>query len=188
MTKDECRVIFKESWHKAVQKDFYPTYIMGSWIGRAYFMREICMLLFPENNIADKLNFDEYEKASATQSRSTQNDFEKLGILTTQFEEQELTNVNKGNVVFIKFENTTLLKKLAGKVTNYLYMGDNVLFDANLGHMIDWSEWKQNDEWAPRLLFYAKISCNNSISLDGKQFRPNGEADKLIWEEFWSKV
>ena len=188
MTKDECRVIFKESWHKAVQKDFYPTYIMGSWIGRAYFMREICMLLFPENNIADKLNFDEYEKASATQSRSTQNDFEKLGILTTQFEEQELTNVNKGNVVFIKFENTTLLKKLAGKVTNYLYMGDNELFDANLGHMIDWSEWKQNDEWAPRLLFYAKISCNNSISLDGKQFRPNGEADKLIWEEFWSKV
>jgi len=188
MTKDECRSIFKDAWHKAVEKDFYPTHIMGSYIGRAHFMSEICMLLFPENNIADKLNFDEYEKASATQIRSTKNDFEKLGILTIPFEDQELTNVNKGEVVFLKLENETLLKKLAGKVINYLYMGDNLLLDANMGHIIDWSEWKQNVEYTPRLMFYAKISCNNSISLDGKQFRPNGEADKLIWEEFWSKI
>jgi hypothetical protein len=188
MTKDECRSIFKEAWHKAIQKEFYPKYIMGAHVGGIYFLRDICMQLFPENNIADQLNYEQYEKVSATQIRATTNDFGKLGLLTTQFEKQELTNVNKGDVVFIKLENSTLLKKLAGKITSYLYMGNNLLFDINLGHIIDWLEWKQNGEWSPRLLFSVRNSGNNSISIDGKQFRPNGEADKLIWDEFWSKV
>jgi hypothetical protein len=146
------------------------------------------MLLFPENNIAGQLDFEAYEKAGATQLRATQNDFKRLGILTAPFEEQELSSLNKGNVVFLIVENPTLLKKLGTKIINYLYMGDDLLFDANMGCIINWSEWKENTEWMPRLLFYAQISCNNSISIDGKQFRPNGDADKLIWEEFWSKV
>lgn len=188
MTKDECRAIFKTAWYKAIQKDIYPKHLMGSYIGRAYFMSEICMLLFPENNIAGQLDFEAYEKAGATQLRATQNDFKRLGILTAPFEEQELSSLNKGNVVFLIVENPTLLKKLGTKIINYLYMGDDLLFDANMGCIINWSEWKENTEWMPRLLFYAQISCNNSISIDGKQFRPNGDADKLIWEEFWSKV
>jgi hypothetical protein len=184
MTKDECRAIFKTAWYKAIQKDIYPKHLMGSYIGRAYFMSEICMLLFPENNIAGQLDFEAYEKAGATQIRATQNDFKRLGILTAPFEEQNLTNVNKGDVVFLIIENPTLLKKLGTKIINYLYMGDDLLFDANMGCIINWSEWKENTEWIPRLLFYAYLSFDTSVT----QFRPNGDADKLIWEEFWSKV
>ena len=189
MTKTECRAIFKQAWYKAIQKDIYSKHILGSYVARAYFMSEIAMLLFPENNIADQLNFDAYEKAGSTQIRATQNDFKRLGILTTPFEEQELTNVNKGNVVFLIVENPTLLKKLGTKIITYLYMGDDLLFDASMGCIINWLEWKENTEWPPRLLFYAYLSFDSSATAkDGKQFRPHGDDDKLIWNEFWSKV
>jgi hypothetical protein len=188
MTKSECRAIFKQAWYKAIQKDIYSKHIIGSFVARAYFMSEICMLLFPENNIADQFDFEAYEKAGVTQLRATKNDFKSLGILSIPFEEQELTNVNKGDLVFLIVENPILLKKLSTKIINYLYMGDDLLL-YNMGCVINWAEWKLNIEYVPRLLFYAKPSFDTSSTLkDGKQFRPHGDDDKLIWNEFWSKV
>lgn len=189
MTKSECRAIFKKAWYRAIQKDIYTEHVMGYIIARAYFMSEISMLLFPENNIADRFDFEAYEKRGPTQLRATINDFKSLGILTTQFEEQELSNLDKGNVVFIILENSILLKKLGSKITNFLYLGNDLLFDSSLGCIINWAEWKENTEWTPRLLFYAYLSFDSSTTLkDGKQFRPHGDDDKLIWNEFWSKI
>ena len=131
MTKSECRAIFKKAWYKAIRKDIYTKHVMGYIIARAYFMSEISMSLFPENNIADRFDFEAYEKRGPTQLRATINDFKSLGILTTQFEEQELSNLDKGNVVFIILENSILLKNLGSRITNFLYLGNNLLFDSS---------------------------------------------------------
>jgi len=213
MTVDECRRIFKNAWYKSIQRELYPTNSIMLPMGEImYFMRDISMELFPENNSAGRYDFDAGYLTSTTEGFAfigTERAYLNYKPMVAGIgpdhadnpdgwgwktkETQSFTDINKGDGVHIVIENDTLLKKMTAsfhKVVTCIYLGDNLLFHRSLGCVIDFEEWKNNIEWTPRLVAHSIITGDTSKTLDedGKQVRPHGDDDITRWREFWSKL
>lgn len=193
MNLDEKRRIFKDAWVKSLKKDLYPKHINGSNIAINHFLCNISMSLFPDNNISGELNFEQYEIHAVQMLRAIKNDLKQAGTILVPFEEQTLDSLPQealGMPVFIILEHPLLLRKLGSKIINYLYMGEDLLMDSYLGSVLHWDNWKLNDEWRPRLLFYTKLPFDGvkRMEVDNKWLRPYDEADKAVWLDFWSGI
>ena len=193
MTPEERRAIFKPAFVKALKKDLYPRYVNGSNIAINHFVMEISLSLFPNNNISDDLDFEQYELTGAVIQKSVQHDLKQTGVKIHHFSEQSLDSLTSsayGCPLYIILENPILLRKLGSKIMTYMYLGDDLLMDSFLGTVVHWDNMKLNNEWKPRLLFWTELPFDGvkRMHVGDKWFRPYDSADKVIWDDFWDGI
>jgi len=193
MTQSERMKIFKKAWKESIRTSIYPKHASGDRVGTLAFLKSLSVQLFPDNNLGNTINLDASEKYSGD-FRSGKHDLEMLlGLTVVNFSSaNDIKESESGaSIYFVQGENSRLLKKTGARLNTGLHLGNGYYMENSSGSSFTWDEYKHDNEFEPRLLFWGKMSYNPKIHVNNVYFRPNNlgdNNDEVVWQDFWDDV
>ena len=193
MTQVERMKIFKRAWKESILTSIYPEHPEGNPIGVVKFLFSVSMQLFPDNNLADRLDLSNLERYVGD-IRSIRHDMEHMAGQQIYYftEANDIKECEAGsNFFYMQGENSRLLKKKGMRLNTGIHLGNGYWFENTTGSSFTWDDYKYDNEFEPRLIFCGRFNYNPTVHVDNVYSRPNNlgdNNDEVVWRDFWDGI